>query len=81
MKNATGCLLSGKTSVELDYLHFAVNNVNEQSKEKSKSQSTLKSNTHSTSLENDSEIPTRLRPLIQEYDEIFHGVGKLTVVN
>jgi hypothetical protein len=27
-----------------------------------------------------SEIPTRLRPLIQEYDEIFHGVGKLTDV-
>jgi hypothetical protein len=80
MKNATGCLLSGKTSVELDHLHFAVNNVNEQSKEQSKNQSTLKSNTHSTSLENDSEIPTRLRPLIQEYDEIFHGVGKLTDV-
>ena len=53
MKNATGCLLSGKTSVELDYLHFAVNNVNEQSKEQSRNQSSLKSNTHSTSLENE----------------------------
>ena len=56
VKNATGCLLSGHTAIELDLIHVKVNTV--------------------TAL-NSKEIPTRLTPLIQEYSDVFTGIGKL----
>ena len=60
-------MLSGTTSIELGFLHFTVHNV--------KDQPEVQPNPRNTS-----QIPTRLQSLIEEYDELFHGVGKLTDV-
>ena len=67
VKNARGCLLSGTTSIELGFLHFTVHNV--------KDQPDVQPNPKNTS-----QIPTRLQPFFEEYDELFHGLGKLTDV-
>ncbi|CAB4000900.1 Uncharacterized protein K02A2.6, partial [Paramuricea clavata] len=64
VKNATGCLLSGKTSIDLNFLTIRVNKV------------TTKPATFSQ-LSKHKKLPDRLRPVISEFDEVFHGVGKL----
>jgi hypothetical protein len=61
VKNATGCLLSGKTSIDLNFLTIRVN---------------TKPATFSQ-LSKHKKLPDRLRPVISEFDEVFHGVGKL----
>ena len=70
VKNARGCLLSGTTSIELGFLHFTVHNVKDQPEVQPKKLLQKPKNVP--------QVPTRLQPLIQEYDELFHGVGKLT---
>ena len=67
VKNATGCLLSGKTSIDLNIVTITVNKVNTKPATFSK-------------LSNHKKLPNRLRPVIAEFDEVFHGVGKLTDV-
>ena len=71
VKNARGCLLSGTTSIGLGLLHFTVHNVKDQPEAQPLLHQTPK---------NVSQVPARLQPLIQQYDELFHGVGKLTDV-
>lgn len=65
VKNATGCLLSEKTFI--DFLTIKVNKVTPRPAAISK-------------LSAHEMLPNRLRPTIQEFDEVFHGVGKLTDV-
>ena len=72
VKNAQGCLLSGTTSIELGFLHFTVHNVKDQPEVQPKKLLQKPKNV--------TQVPTRLQPFIQEYDELFHGVGKLTDV-
>ena len=72
VEKTTGCLLSGLTLLELNLLQVNVNKVDFQTAHKAE---TL------TPYANDPKVPVRLKPLIAEYDEIFHGVGKLTDVS
>ena len=72
VEKTTGCLLSGLTSLELNFLQVNVNKVDVKTAHKAE---TL------NPYANDSKVPVRLKPLIAEYDEIFHGVGKLTNVS
>ena len=60
-------MLSGTTSIELGFLHFTAHNVKDQPEVQ-------------PDPKNTSQIPTRLHSLIEEYDELFHGVGKMTDV-
>ena len=67
VKNANGCLPSGKTSIDLNFLTIKVNKVTTNPKAVSQ-------------LSTHKKLPNRLRPVITEFDKVFHGVGKLTDV-
>ena len=67
VKNATGCLVSGKTSIDLNFLTIEVNKVTTYPEVVSQ-------------LSTHKKLPNRLRPVITEFDEVFHGAGKLTDV-
>ena len=60
-----GCLLSGKTSIDLNFLTIKVNKVTPHPAGISK-------------LSAHKKLPNRLRPAIQEFDKVFHGVANLT---
>ena len=66
VKGTTGCLLSGQTSIDLNFLTVKVNNV--------KTKSTF------TKLASQEKVSPRLKPMVTKYDKVFHGVGKLTDV-
>ena len=66
VKGTTGCLLSGQTSIDLNFLTVKVNNV--------KTKSTF------TKLASQEKVSPRLQPMVTKCDKVFHGVGKLTDV-
>ena len=66
VKGTTGCLLSGQTSIDLHFLTLKVNNIKEKSA--------------FTKLASKEKVPPRLKPMITKYDNVFHGIGKLTDV-
>ena len=72
VERTTGCLLSGLTSLELNLLQLNVNKVDVKPAHKAE---TL------TPYANDSKVTVSLKPLLAEYDDIFHGVGKLIDVS
>ena len=69
VQQAAGCLLSGQTSIDLNFIIINVNKIHSKSAEKPTTVSKLAS---------DKKIPSRLKPVITKYDEVFHGIGKLT---
>ena len=73
VKDGSACLLSGETSIELNLLqvNIPINKITEETTSKL---------TNLKPLAHDSKVPLRLKPLINEYDETFHGIGKLTNV-
>ena len=66
VKGTTGCILSGQTSIDLNFLTVKVNNV--------------KTKSTSTKLASQEKVSPRLKPMVTKYDKVFHGVGKLTDV-
>ena len=69
VQKATGCLLSGETSIDLNFITVNVHKIQSKSAEKPAKISKLPA---------DKKIPLRLKPVITKYDEVFHGIGKLT---
>ena len=67
VKNATGCLLSGKTSIDLNFLTIKVNKVTTYPEAVGK-------------LSTRKKIPNRLRLVVTELEEVFYGVGKFADV-
>ena len=68
VRKASGCLLSGQTSVDVNFIKINVNKIRAKPTKPAAF----------TTLGSNKKIPQRLKPLITEYDEEFHGVGKLT---
>ena len=66
VKGATSCLLSGQTSIDLNFLTVKVNNI--------KTKSTF------TKLASQEKVSPCLKPMVTKYDKVVHGVGKLTEV-
>mgnify|MGYP002804172599 CR=1 FL=1 len=66
VKGRTDCLLSGQTSIDLNFLTVKVTNV--------KTKSTF------TKLASQEKVSPRLKPTVTKYDKVFHGAGKLTDV-
>ena len=71
VKNVNRCLLSGQTSIDLNLIKVNVNKIHVKSE--------WNSAPFSKSATQD-KVPERLKPVITKYDEIFHGVVKLTNV-
>ena len=69
--NASRCFLSSQTSADLNFIKINVKKRICVKPAKPGSFTTLGSNR---------KIPPRLKPLINEYDEVFYGTGKLTDV-
>lgn len=70
VRKATGCLLSGQTSIDLNFITINVNKIHSKPTQKPAK----------SKLADDDKVPHRLKPVIRKYDEVFHGIGKLTDV-
>ena len=81
-KKGSGNLLSGDTAIDLGLLNLkkinqVATDVNQPTGIGSEKQDVDQNKPLSQTLADDSKIPSRLKPLIAEYESLFQGVGKL----